>query len=196
MRYLLCLFIVSCFAACKARVRDEDYFPMQMGDKHTYEITRQKPAEQFRRGIILRVEVIEEVKRTGKDYWRIRSDFTGEGHSVLTTLYRKDQGGVFGIVEQNPDGRELQIIKFPLKAGASWEVLMGKQNNRFSVIGFEDVTVGGVTYRRCVHLHSESNDGSILDNWKAPGIGDIKSVQSNSAGMNETSVLQEFKPGK
>ena len=36
----------------------------------------------------------------------------------------------------------------------------------------------------------------ILDNWKAPGVGDIKGVNSNALGSEETSVLKEFKPGK
>jgi hypothetical protein len=72
---------------------------------------------------------------------------------------------------------------------------MGNQTNTFSVVGFENVAVNNITYRRCLHLHCESNTGDTLDNWKAPWIGDIKSVQTSSSGASETSVLKEYKPG-
>lgn len=86
----------------------------------------------------MRTDVTERVQRNGKEYLRVSNDLTGGGHAVFTILFRKDQNGVFGIAEQSPGTSEQQIVKFPLKLGASWEVLMGKQNNRFSVIGFED----------------------------------------------------------
>jgi len=203
MRSLLYLPLFACLVACKARVRDADYFPMGIGDKHTYQIIKQVPGEPYRRLITLRTEVLEKAKRNGNDYVRVRSNFTwgsytmgGESFQVVSTLFRTDQRGVYGIIEQNPDIREQQIVKFPLKIGASWDVQMGRQTNKFSVVGFEDVALERSIYRNCIHLHSESSDGVVLDNWKAPGIGDVKSEMTSTTGAKESSSLIQFKPGK
>jgi len=202
MRWPVYLLIVVSVAACKPAVRDENYFPMKKGDEHTYEDTYIKPGELPRRKT-LHMIVLETIKQNGNDYWRIRNDFIGErdqagtrSYVAVKLLYRVDKSGVFGIREQQPAEAELQIIKFPLKPGASWEVLMGKQNTKFTIMGFENVNVENIIYKRCVHLHGEANDGYVIDNWKAPGVGDIKSASTDSVGMKEISVLKEFKPGK
>ena len=165
MRCLVCLLILFYLVACK---RDERYFPMRKGDEKTYEIISSKSG-QLTRKRTLTVYVLNKVEQSGKDYWRIRNVFIGERDQegkrsleVVTLLYRLDEGGVYGVVEQSPASVELQIVKFPLKLGASWEVPMGGKRNLFSVVGFEDVTIDNTTYKRCLHLHSETKDGDIL----------------------------------
>ena len=66
-----------------------------------------------------------------------------------------------------------------------------------AVLGWENVTIGTMTYKNCCHVVTKMADGSFTsDEWLAPSIGLVESEDVVAVGPKRTKTLVEFKPGK
>ena len=93
--------------------------------------------------------------------------------------------------------REQMESPRPLKVGQRWNLMMGESTVINTVIGFENLTVGGKVYENCCHIQAQWFNGRFTaDYWKAPNVGSVKYEMVRSDGARMTATLKEFKPGK
>ncbi len=137
-------------------------------------------------------------ERNGKTYYRMRKwmDDVPEVRP-LESLERLDSTGLFSLDLRNPEAKEALTMALPFAVGSKWTWETGKAPITLEVVGLEDLTINGTTYKNCYHIKATTKDGSYAEDlWRAPGIGSIKSDIVLSAGTKISVSLREFKPGK
>jgi hypothetical protein len=178
-------------------VGGDSYFPFNIGDEWTSAITIAVPKVNASAVVGFHQKTESIVERNGKTYFRSRNwwDIQPDNHETIT-LSRKDAKGIYGIDENSKDAMETLFIPLPLNVGAKWDTIVGSKTVTDTVVAVEDVEVSGKTYKKCLHTHSSSSDGSSTsDSWRAAGIGDVKTVTVFDNGNINTQILKEFKPG-
>ncbi len=186
------VFAVSSFAA-----EPGDYLPLKVGHEWITDADLISPKGE--RSLATGKRKVEaKVERGGKTYFRTRTKLEGAPTPMdFTKLVRKDSAGLYTIAEAIKDSKEQKEIVLPLKAGQKWETTWGTTTFTNTVVGLESITVAGLTYENCFHIHTEASDKSYQeDYWEAPKVGNVKSVVVYPDGSKMTLTLREFRPGK
>lgn len=138
----------------------------------------------------------------GKEYYIEQSWTDRHGGSDQAQRYvRKDESGVFTFNPYFTDEGQQRVVALPLVVGNSWSHLDIPIHVKSTVLADESLTIAGVTYEHCFHIHAVWEDGSrTKDYWEAPTVGTVKSElvyqKGNQNGHKEIWTLREFKAGK
>ncbi len=139
-------------------------------------------------------------ERNGKTYYRMRTWMDGVPElKPYESLERRESNGLFAIDLRDPDpnAKEVLSMALPFAVGSKWTRENGKAPVTLEVVGLEDLTINGTTYKNCYHIKATTKDGSYAEElWQAPGMGSIKSDVVLSIGAKISVSLREFKPGK
>ncbi len=203
-RIFICLFLTIQLctwlagSGLAADVEQKDYFPVRVGIGWTMDIVLTPSKGEIIHGTGRR-KITDTVQREGKTYCRSQTSIEIAGFPVqeLSKLVRKDESGFYSIDEGEKDAVEQPEIPLPLVVGHTWEYLSNGKARKGTVVGFEDVTVNGVTYKNCCHLREEATDGSFKEDfWEVPKTGCVKSVGSYPGKGEMVLTLRRFNAGK
>ncbi len=195
------LFLVIAMFACVRSLpaaEESPYVYLKLGAEWTMDAKLESPKGGALPAIGRRV-IEEGVEKDGKKYLRERTwlEVNGKRVGEYTKLVRKDDTGFYTIFEGQEDTVEKREIALPLKVGESWEFTMRDKVVKFTVIGFEAVTLGSKIYENCVHLRSTAAEGKYVEDfWESPSEGSVKSEVSYGDGTKITLTIKEFKAGK
>ena len=191
MRFLPLAFVMAAFRF--SALADDGYCPLHVGDEWTYTIAFIEP-----KGPVSVVPDHSRIrgtsKRSGKTYFAFEQWGKDPAEKETTSYVRKDKKGVHTTFERAEKGAEVLWLSFPLKIGATWKY---DAEMTCTVLGWENVTIGTMTYKNCCHVVTKMADGSFTrDEWLAPSIGLVKSEDVVAVGPKRTKTLVEFKPSK
>ena len=165
---------------------EETYLgPVEVGNKTHYLMMMSGMGTSVRRyEIIYHTEGMEEIK--GQTYYRIHVDTGGSpGKDNFVEYGRIGEDGYYTIGDDDETQTEFMSFPRPIptEKGASWVVTRpGKDPETTTVVGFETVSILGVTYEDCLKLRREG-DGVVITGWLAKGMGSVKIVQQFEYGV-------------
>jgi len=174
-----------------------DYFPVSKGAAWVADARVESALGSVLTGTA-KVVSEEEVEKEGKRYVRERTVWDLEKvHNEFTKLTRKDETGVYSIVEGVTETVEQKEVPLPLKVGAMWSFTVNGKVLQITVLGIENVTVAGKTYEECYHIRKTLPGTRFTEDvWEAPKVGAIKSESVYEDGTKMIFTLREFKPAK
>jgi hypothetical protein len=177
-------------------VDQSKYFPLNPGTEWTMDVAITSPKGQIIRTTAWR-KIEENVGQDGLTYVRCRTWKEGEDAAIQsTTLRRKDDRGLYEILEDGERRDEQTEVLLPLRPGRTWRRNSQGKALTETVVGVEAVTIGDRTYENCCHIQSQADDRSHCeDYWLAPNIGSVK-AEIVVGDTTITLTLREFKPGK
>ena len=195
--FILLLLAAFSLASAVFGLEQDDYLPLREGCEWTMDAEIILPSGEKSTATAHRT-VGAQVEHDGKTYHRTRTWMEdGRTPTVSSKLTRKDATGFYSIVEGNADAKEQLEVMLPFKVGQTWQKTWGSVTVSNEVIGVESVTIGGTTYKDCIHIRSTAADGSYTeDYWEAPKVGSVKSEIVYQNGGRITLTVKEFKPGK
>ena len=186
--------LVGLLLVLPAQAQTTDHYPLRVGTVWHYELDAGGQKDAF----VNRIAKIEKIDN--KD---LALQETVKGGKVLATEHLSSTAaGVFRHRSNNiPIDPPIQLLKYPIKPGESWEVetILGGQKSRVTckVDGFEDIKVAAGKFKTvAVTVALEMGDGKkvVSAYWFAAGVGVVR--QSASFGGNELKLeLQKFERG-
>jgi hypothetical protein len=109
-------------------------------------------------------------------------------------LLRRDEHGVYSINEMIEGSAEQIEVSLPLEVGSTWQQLEGTKKMTHTVVGLDNLEVGGKTYENCYHIRISTDGGGYTEDfWEAPIVGNVKSVISFGSGLKITLTIKLFK---
>jgi hypothetical protein len=179
-----------------SHIAEGEYIPIAVGDEWAMAAAIFSPTGKATECVVRR-RIESAIEKDGRTYVRSRTWTVGMPKRTETTkLLRKDTNGVYSIDESIADSSEQIEVALPLKAGVTWQQIVGPKTLTHTVIGLETIEVFGKIYANCYHIHTSSADGSFTEDfWEAPRVGNVKSMILYGNGMKFTLTLEEFKAG-
>ena len=98
-----------------------------------------------------------------------------------------------GIVRRESNGQEVLLVPAPLRRGQTWPAPGAQGTCTFS--GFEDVTVGGQRYARCLRVEVRQAQATTVT-WYAPGKGSVAFETVMNARTVAALHVTRYVPGK
>jgi hypothetical protein len=197
----ICVFALSCaltFIAACSNTGGKKYFPLANGAKWEYiGHTSSVNSNQIKFPVTARVD--GETLINGKLYFKyiLTSDFSSVPEISKTRehvrYYRIANDGIYYRSGNDPNGPELLEMPLPIPIGTRW--LSGNTEVRAERVG--TLQIGDRQYRDCLKVTFRPQGGShILENYLAPDVGSIKSVDMNISEPKSTLelTLEKYEP--
>jgi hypothetical protein len=174
-----------------------DYLPVKKGLEWVANVRVESAAGSVLTGTA-KIVSEEEIEKAGKRYLRERTTWDLEKvHNEFTRLTRKDETGIYSIVEGVQETAEQKEVALPLKVGANWTFTVNGKTLQVTVLGIENVTIEGKTYEECYHIRKTLPGTRFTEDlWEAPKVGTVKSESIYEDGTKMLFTLREFKSGK
>ena len=100
----------------------------------------------------------------------------GNTASTITNYWTVTSSGVTIVANVNSNGAVANgNVSFPQNM-APGQTITGSNNIRYTLVGFENITLAGKTFPNTCHIKLADSQGNSIDDWYAPGYGDIKEV--------------------
>ncbi|MDF1661052.1 MAG: hypothetical protein P1V97_04740 [Planctomycetota bacterium] len=182
----------------------KDYFPefqvesVGMELHFNAQFSRKNSSQDFNTSIKL-----QSIVRLGEhDYVEYVIGNSGLPKSKFKTVYyRSDDSGVWK--KESREGADLYEMPFPIKMNERWTSSTTKAMNYGIAKTFEDVDIGGKTYKDCLRIEYQITliNGKLASRatqveHRAPGIGMIRSVIDYQSGGSLRLELKSVKKAK
>jgi hypothetical protein len=132
----------------------------------------------------------------GKRYYKMVFTYFGvPGLDQQVSFERWSSDGVFVIEGNHRDKPEYRDNPFPITVGTSWITQTPDSRSTYQVVGLETVETRTNTYKDCLKVTFERNDGHGASQgtlYDCPSVGMTKLVMT-AAGAPMTFTLENYK---